>query len=167
MSSESMRLWASCKRAFAVAIAVALAAPALAQINWDMPTAYPADNFHTENIRQFADDIEEGVRRHGGRPASGNRRRYALDDRQVHVGGRQGERIVRGLDQDVGEDRDGIAPLDDALHMREGLQEGAALDGKFHGVLELSLGSRMRPAGPPARPNRAGETGRARFAHVL
>jgi TRAP-type C4-dicarboxylate transport system substrate-binding protein len=58
MSSESMRLWAFCKRAFAVAIAVALAAPALAQINWDMPTAYPADNFHTANIRQFADDIE-------------------------------------------------------------------------------------------------------------
>ncbi|MEO8410113.1 MAG: TRAP transporter substrate-binding protein, partial [Propionivibrio sp.] len=31
--------------------------PALAEIIWDMPTGYPASNFHTENIRQFAADI--------------------------------------------------------------------------------------------------------------
>jgi TRAP-type C4-dicarboxylate transport system substrate-binding protein len=29
-----------------------------AQTKWDLPTAYPATNFHTENITQFAKDIE-------------------------------------------------------------------------------------------------------------
>ena len=32
--------------------------PAPAQVKWDMPTAYPATNFHTENIAQFANDVE-------------------------------------------------------------------------------------------------------------
>jgi TRAP-type C4-dicarboxylate transport system substrate-binding protein len=40
------------------AAALALAAgPALAQVKWDLPTAYPATNFHTENIAQFAADV--------------------------------------------------------------------------------------------------------------
>jgi TRAP-type C4-dicarboxylate transport system substrate-binding protein len=40
------------------AAALALAAgPALAQTKWDLPTAYPATNFHTENIAQFAADV--------------------------------------------------------------------------------------------------------------
>lgn len=30
---------------------------ALAQTAWDMPTPYPANNFHTENIQQFANDV--------------------------------------------------------------------------------------------------------------
>jgi TRAP-type C4-dicarboxylate transport system substrate-binding protein len=44
--------------AFAVACAFAVAVPALAQTKWDMPTAYPASNFHTENIAQFASDVD-------------------------------------------------------------------------------------------------------------
>jgi TRAP-type C4-dicarboxylate transport system substrate-binding protein len=36
-----------------------LAAPAAgAQTKWDMPTPYPATNFHTENIAQFVKDVE-------------------------------------------------------------------------------------------------------------
>lgn len=34
------------------------AAPALAA-SWDMPTPYPDNNFHTQNIQQFADDVKE------------------------------------------------------------------------------------------------------------
>ncbi|SFU88248.1 TRAP-type C4-dicarboxylate transport system, substrate-binding protein [Polaromonas sp. YR568] len=30
----------------------------LAQTKWDLPTAYPATNFHTENITQFAKDVD-------------------------------------------------------------------------------------------------------------
>jgi TRAP-type C4-dicarboxylate transport system substrate-binding protein len=47
-------------KVFATAAAVvALAAgPAGAQTKWDMPTPYPATNFHTENIAQFAKEIE-------------------------------------------------------------------------------------------------------------
>jgi TRAP-type transport system periplasmic protein len=34
------------------------ATAALAQVKWDMPTGYPTNNFHTENVRQFAKDVE-------------------------------------------------------------------------------------------------------------
>ena len=32
---------------------------AYAQTKWDLPTAYPASNFHTENIQQFANDVDK------------------------------------------------------------------------------------------------------------
>lgn len=32
---------------------------AAAQTKWDMPTPYPATNFHTENITQFASDVDK------------------------------------------------------------------------------------------------------------
>ena len=32
-----------------------------AQTKWDMPTAYPATNFHTENIQQFANDVDKAT----------------------------------------------------------------------------------------------------------
>ena len=47
--------------AFAVALALAVAVPAAAQTKWDMPTAYPANNFHTENIAQFATDVDRAT----------------------------------------------------------------------------------------------------------
>ncbi|MFH1554155.1 MAG: TRAP transporter substrate-binding protein [Pseudomonadota bacterium] len=34
------------------------ASPLAAQTKWNLPSAYPADNFHTENIAQFAKDVE-------------------------------------------------------------------------------------------------------------
>ncbi|MDQ2990477.1 MAG: C4-dicarboxylate ABC transporter substrate-binding protein, partial [Pseudomonadota bacterium] len=34
-----------------------VAAAVQAQVKWDMPTAYPANNFHTENVQQFATDV--------------------------------------------------------------------------------------------------------------
>ena len=34
---------------------------AFAQTKWDLPTAYPASNFHTENIQQFANDVEKAT----------------------------------------------------------------------------------------------------------
>src|SRR6476620_4640603 len=43
----------------ALVIAAALALPALAQTKWDVPTAYPANNFHTENLQQFANDVDK------------------------------------------------------------------------------------------------------------
>ena len=51
------------KRLLAVAamLILACAVPALAQTKWDMPTAYPANNFHTENIQQFAGDVDRAT----------------------------------------------------------------------------------------------------------
>jgi len=34
---------------------------ATAQTRWDLPAAYPANNYHTENLVQFADDIEKAT----------------------------------------------------------------------------------------------------------
>jgi TRAP-type C4-dicarboxylate transport system substrate-binding protein len=50
-------------KVFATAAAVvALSAGAAgAQTKWDMPTAYPATNFHTENADQFAKDVEKAT----------------------------------------------------------------------------------------------------------
>ena len=44
--------------ALAAAFGLALALPATAQTKWDLPTAYPASNFHTENIMQFVADVD-------------------------------------------------------------------------------------------------------------
>ena len=45
----------------AAALGFAIALPAIAQTKWDMPTAYPANNFHTENAQQFANDVEKAT----------------------------------------------------------------------------------------------------------
>jgi len=46
----------------AVALSFAgLCAAAQSQTKWDMPTAYPANNFHTENVQQFAADVDKAT----------------------------------------------------------------------------------------------------------
>ena len=34
---------------------------AQAQTKWDLPAAYPANNFHTENLVQFANDVDKAT----------------------------------------------------------------------------------------------------------
>jgi TRAP-type C4-dicarboxylate transport system substrate-binding protein len=43
------------------AVALAFAATAAAQTKWDMPTPYAATNFHTENVVQFAADVDKAT----------------------------------------------------------------------------------------------------------
>src|SRR5206468_9235155 len=45
----------------AVALGLCVAFGAAAQTKWDMPTAYPANNFHTENIMQFVADVDKAT----------------------------------------------------------------------------------------------------------
>jgi TRAP-type C4-dicarboxylate transport system substrate-binding protein len=40
------------------ALTAAAAAPAFAQTQWNLPAAYPATNYHSENLIQFAKDVE-------------------------------------------------------------------------------------------------------------
>ena len=47
--------------ALALAGAMTLALPAAAQTKWNLPAAYPADNFHTENLAQFAKDVADAT----------------------------------------------------------------------------------------------------------
>jgi TRAP-type C4-dicarboxylate transport system substrate-binding protein len=47
---------------FAAGVAAGLAgSPAGAQVRWDLPSAYPADSFHTENLALFARDVSEAT----------------------------------------------------------------------------------------------------------
>jgi TRAP-type transport system periplasmic protein len=43
----------------AAAAALALSFTAQAQTKWDLPAAYPATNFHSVNLQQFADDVDK------------------------------------------------------------------------------------------------------------
>jgi len=45
----------------AAAIAAMACSGAWAQAKWDMPTPYPATNFHTENITQFVADVDKAT----------------------------------------------------------------------------------------------------------
>ncbi len=52
------------RRSFQISLAasaLALSIPAFAQTKWDLPAAYPANNFHTVNIQQFADDVDKAT----------------------------------------------------------------------------------------------------------
>lgn len=40
---------------------IALAAPALAQVQWDLSTVWPEENFHTVNALRFADEVREAT----------------------------------------------------------------------------------------------------------
>jgi TRAP-type C4-dicarboxylate transport system substrate-binding protein len=44
-----------------MAAALALSLPAMAQTKWDLPAAYPANNFHSENLVQFANDVDKAT----------------------------------------------------------------------------------------------------------
>ena len=50
------------KLKFAIAAAALVTAlGASAQVKWDLASAYPASNFHTENLVQFASDVEKAT----------------------------------------------------------------------------------------------------------
>ncbi len=53
------------RRLFALTAAAALLSlavpPALAQTKWDLPAGYPATNFHTVNLNDFANDIDKAT----------------------------------------------------------------------------------------------------------
>ncbi|HZH50576.1 MAG TPA: TRAP transporter substrate-binding protein [Microvirga sp.] len=44
-----------------LAAALAMSMPAMAQTKWNLPAAYPADNFHSENLSLFAKDVGEAT----------------------------------------------------------------------------------------------------------
>jgi TRAP-type transport system periplasmic protein len=46
---------------FCAAALAGIATAAVAQTKWDLPTAYPPSNFHTENIQQFVGDVDKAT----------------------------------------------------------------------------------------------------------
>ena len=47
------------KFALIAAVALNLGASVMAQTKWDLPAAYPASNFHSENLVQFANEVDK------------------------------------------------------------------------------------------------------------
>jgi TRAP-type C4-dicarboxylate transport system substrate-binding protein len=54
-----MKSWT--RLSLSLAGAMLLSAPAFAQTKWNLPAAYPPDNFHTENLNAFAKDVAEAT----------------------------------------------------------------------------------------------------------
>jgi len=44
-----------------LAATLTLASQAFAQVKWDLPAAYPATNYHSENLVQFASDVDKAT----------------------------------------------------------------------------------------------------------
>lgn len=94
----------------AAATALSFGGQALAQQKWDMPTGYPASNFHTENIQQFAKDVEQATAgklkitvHDGGSLFKANEIKRAVQGGQAQIGeiiisGYSNENALFGLD---------------------------------------------------------------------
>ena len=58
MIHVNLKQWALAALA---ACACTFGGQALAQQKWDLPSGYPGSNFHTENLQQFAKDVEQAT----------------------------------------------------------------------------------------------------------
>jgi TRAP-type transport system periplasmic protein len=69
-------------------------ASALAQTKWDLPAAYPVTNFHTENLTQFANDIDK---------ASGGKLKITVHANASLFKANEIKRAVQGGQAQIGE----------------------------------------------------------------
>lgn len=72
----------------------ALAVQAQAQTKWDLPAAYPATNFHTVNLQQFADDVDK---------ASGGKLKITVHPNAALFKAPEIKRAVQGGQAQIGE----------------------------------------------------------------
>lgn len=80
--------------AAAATLAVAHVTAAAQAVKWDMPTAYPAGNFHTANILMFAKDIER---------ATGGKLTITVHDNGSLFKANEIKRAVQGGQAQIGE----------------------------------------------------------------
>ena len=73
---------------------LAFGSVAQAQTKWDLPTGYPGNNFHTENIRLFVDEVEKG---------SGGKLKITVHDNASLYKANEIKRAVQGGQVDIGE----------------------------------------------------------------
>ncbi len=76
------------------ALALALSAAAHAQTKWDLPAAYPATNFHTQNLSDFAADIDK---------ASGGKLKITVHANASLFKANEIKRAVQGGQAQIGE----------------------------------------------------------------
>ena len=78
----------------AASVMLVCGSAAQAQQKWDMPTGYPASNFHTEIIRQFAADVDK---------ASTGKLKITVHDGGSLFKANEIKRAVQGGQADIGE----------------------------------------------------------------
>src|SRR5437763_9975503 len=77
-----------------VAALASFAAAAAAKTKWDLPAAYPANNFHTENLQQFADEVDK---------ASGGKLKITVHANASLFKANEIKRAVQGGQAQIGE----------------------------------------------------------------
>ena len=75
-------------------VAFGVATAAQAQTTWDMPTPYPVANFHTENIQQFADEVNK---------ASAGKLKITVHSNRSLYKSNESKRAVQGGQAQIGE----------------------------------------------------------------
>ena len=83
-------------------------------------------------FREFAHDVVDHVGGNCGRAILGDVGCNQFGRLKVEIGALQREFPVACLDQHIGEDRDGVAPLDDAMHVPKRFKQDRTLDGDLH-----------------------------------
>jgi hypothetical protein len=100
-------------------------------------------------FRKLAHDFIEHVRRHGGHAARADLRRNRLDHLEIEIGGLERKLRAIGAHQDIGENRDRVAPLNYAMHMRERSEKIGAFDSHLHAKLATFDWNRAVPVVRP------------------
>ncbi len=99
----------------------------------DRHPAFGGGEAHLAAFWQLAGDIEQGVRGNGGGAGRLDIGGDMLVDLEIKIGRHQLDGAVRRrFDQHVGEDGNGIAPLDHRLDVAQALQQGCAFDRGLH-----------------------------------
>lgn len=118
---------------------VALACSAFAQTKWDLPAAYPASNFHTENLTQFANDVDK---------ATGGKLKITVHANASLFKANEIKRAVQGGQAQIGEillvnfaNEDPIYELDGLPFLATGYGDAMKLYKAQRPALEKKLGA--------------------------
>ena len=96
-------------------------------------------------LRQLAHDVVERVGGKRRRAGAGDLGRNLLGNLEIEIGGLQQQGFVARLEENVGQDRDRRAPLDNAVDMAERPQKSRSLDRDLHGPkIRLARESKAR-----------------------
>ena len=86
----------------------------------------PSGSLRTISCRVTADTVVD--------PPRSTMAGALVDHLDVQIGGAEHDVVAVGLDQHVGQDRNGVAPFDDGLRLGDGLQKRGTFDAEFHGL---------------------------------
>ena len=100
----------------------------------ELPTLAPVESHRDlRTVRQLADDVVKGERGRGHGAFQLDGGLGLVDDGKIHVRCREPQAVAPlRIDAHIGKNRDRVAPLDDALHMRQRAQKRGAFDREFH-----------------------------------